>query len=130
MNHEPFDDELASTLRMLVEDAEPSPMLRARVDRRMTRAGLPRGVIVLGSVAAAVMVIAALLVGHNGGGNRQRLAAGPRGTTTIAPGVLVPAAGQEQSPGTTVPGAPTTTVPRRTTTSVAVTITSRCVVAI
>ncbi|MBV8982824.1 MAG: hypothetical protein JO248_00085 [Acidimicrobiia bacterium] len=112
MNREPFDDRLSMELRSLVEDANPPPALRPATGAVVRR--LPRPLILMGSVAAAIAVLVALLVsGSSGTPNRQNVASEGGATTTSEAGQLLPVVGAPGS--TTVPVS--TSVPRHGTTT-------------
>ena len=113
MNHEPFDEHLSWELRSLVENANPPPTLRPATGARVRH--LPRPVILIGSVAAAVLAIAALLATTGSSGpSRQHVASegsGGHATTTSEEGVVVPVSGLPGVTQTTIANgrsAPTT----------------------
>src|SRR3954447_24059857 len=93
---DPFDDRMTRELERLVEDADASESVRTRIERGLGRRHLPHGLIVWGSVAAAIVAVVAVAVGSSESGQKQKLnPADPAITsTTTVDGEVTPIAGE------------------------------------
>src|SRR5947209_6493758 len=132
--HDDFDDRMTDEMQRMVEGTDASDLVRTRIERGLQEPRtMPRGLILWGSIAAAVAALIALAVAPSSGGKKQNVAAGLLASTTTQPDEGVGSAGSDGAgvgPGAASNAAPgasrittsvrhvaATTVPVKTTTT-------------